>query len=73
MSYMKSCKTNVTQKAESSQVKVRIAFERARHVNSATSVDAEEVPLPESEGRDASSAAPSRERSQRRDHVLWRF
>jgi len=32
-------------------VKVSIAFERASHVNSGTSVDAEELPWPETEGR----------------------
>jgi Transposase DDE domain group 1 len=43
--------SNVTPKTEGSQVKVSIAFERASHVNSGTSVDSEELPWPETEGR----------------------
>ena len=43
--------SNVTPQAEGSQVKISIAFERASHVNSGTSVDPEELPWPETEGR----------------------
>ena len=32
-------------------MKISIAFERASHVNSGTSVDCEELPWPETEGR----------------------
>ena len=52
MRYTKSCKTKRNpKKAEGSQVKVSIAFERASHVNSGTSVDPEELPWPETEGQ----------------------
>ena len=43
--------SNVTPKSRGPQVKVCIAFERASHVNSGTSVDPEELPWPETEGR----------------------
>src|SRR5947199_10676634 len=40
-----------TPNKEGSRVKVSIAFERASHVNSGTSVDPEELPWPETAGR----------------------
>lgn len=43
--------SNVTPKTEGPQVKISIAFERASHVNSGTSVDPEELPWPQTEGR----------------------
>ncbi len=52
MRYTKSCKTKRNpKKAEGSQVKISIAFQRASHVNSGTSIDPEELPWPRSEGR----------------------
>ena len=43
--------SNVTPKTEGPQVKISIAFERASHVNSGSSVDPEELPWPKTEGR----------------------